>query len=248
MLKIDSYQSMRVRPGGRAAMHQRWRSLLFLHFAADPSEIQVLIPSGLTVDTYPDSSGNEMAWVGLVAFRMEGVTLPGVPELPGIHAFPETNVRTYVHREGKDPGVWFFSLEATNHLACRVARRFFSLPYHEARMTVREEPGKVRYNSSRRSNGRMCHVCCKIGDSVPHPEPGDLEFFLVERYLLNASRGGRLNTGRVYHQPYPLFSAVASELEENLIAAAGIAPRPFTHTLFSPGVDVEVFTLEQCQR
>ena len=36
--------------------------------------------------------------------------------MPGISAFPELNVRTYVTLGGK-PGVWFLSLDAANRLA-----------------------------------------------------------------------------------------------------------------------------------
>ena len=78
-------------------MFHEWRDLLFLHFATEPEPIQALLPPGLTLDTFPDEMGRERAWVGLVPFRMQGVRLRGLPPLPGTHAFPETNVRTYVH-------------------------------------------------------------------------------------------------------------------------------------------------------
>ena len=224
-------------------MHQRWRALLFLHFPVETDEIQRLLPPGLTVDTYPDSTGKKMAWVGLVPFRMEGVTLRGIPEIPRIHAFPETNVRTYVHQEGRCPGVWFFSLDAANTLACRVARRFYHLPYHEAHMSVVETPGAAAYRSTRRSDAAVCNVDCTIGDALPPPKPGSLEFFLVERYLLYSLRENDLFTGRVFHKPYPIQAAQANVLGESLIEAAGIEKHPFVHTLFSSGVDVEVFPL-----
>lgn len=51
-----------------------------------------------------------------------------VPAVPGLSAFPELNVRTYVVRDGK-PGVWFFSLDAGNRLAVSIARTWFRLPY-----------------------------------------------------------------------------------------------------------------------
>ena len=41
--------------------------------------------------------------------------------LPWVSAFPELNVRTYVHRDGV-PGVWFLSLEASNPFAVAGAR------------------------------------------------------------------------------------------------------------------------------
>ena len=245
MVPLSTYESERQRPLGRPVMRQRWRALLFLHFSTAPEEIQAQLPTGLTVDTYPDAQGIERAWVGLIPFRMEGVTPVGVPEIPGMHAFPETNVRTYVHREGKQPGVWFFSLEAANALACRVARRFFRLPYHEARMSVDESIAMVRYQSVRRSGGQVCNVECRLGAELELPKPGSLDFFLLERYLLYAYRAGELYTGRVHHSAYPTKEVTWFDYHEELLEAAGITPRPFDHAVFSPGVDVEVFGLKR---
>lgn len=225
-------------------MTQRWRSLLFVHFPVEPLEIQKLLPDGLTIDTYPDKSGKEMAWVGVVPFRMEGVTPKGIPEIPGIHAFPETNVRTYVHRDGKEPGVWFFSLEAANGLACKVARRFFHLPYHEARMSVEERGATVTYRSQRRKRGYVCNAQCEFGDDLPTPLPGSFEFFLVERYLLYSHYQGAVFTGRVFHPPYPVKSVNRAAVDQNLTDAAGIPGQNSQSLLFSRGVDVEVFPLK----
>ena len=99
------------RPNGRAAGYQHWRELLFLHWRISPAEIAALVPESLSIDTCEGS-----AWVGLVLFRMTGVRPWWSPSIPGVSAFPETNVRTYVHRHGRDPGVWFLSLDAASSL------------------------------------------------------------------------------------------------------------------------------------
>ncbi|RYG49633.1 DUF2071 domain-containing protein [bacterium] len=226
-------------------MYQRWRSLLFLHFPCDPAEIARLLPPGLEVDTFPDASGEPKAWVGLVPFRMEGVRYRFLPAVPGLGAFPETNVRTYVHRKGKEPGVWFFSLDAANRLACEIARRFFNLPYHEATMTVTEKNDRRRYASRRGSDGTAHEIEAEFGERLPDAEPGTLEFFLLERYLLYAYREGSLFTGRVFHTPYPLRRAEAISLGEGLVQAAGIESRPFVHALASDGVDVMIYPLRR---
>ncbi|RYG31648.1 DUF2071 domain-containing protein [bacterium] len=223
-------------------MYQRWRSLLFLHFPCAPEEIAELLPPGLDVDTFPDETGTPKAWVGLVPFRMEGVRYRFLPAAPGLSAFPETNVRTYVHRNGQEPGVWFFSLDAANALACRIARRFFSLPYHEATMAVVEENAHHRYESQRWLNGAGHKIEAVFGERLPDAEPGTLEFFLAERYLLYSSRGGTLVTGRVFHTPYPLRRATFSG-SESLVQAANIQARPFVHVLASEGVDVMIYPL-----
>jgi len=243
MLAIEKYEALRKRPQGKPAMLQQWRDLSFLHFATDPAEIQALVPHGLTVDTFPDAEGVERAWIGLVPFRMQGVTPHRVPPVPGCHAFPETNIRTYVHREGHEPGVWFFSLEAANALACRVARRFYGLPYHHATMSVTHKDDDLVYESKRVRGGFGHHITGIIGPPV-EVTPGTLEFFLVERYLLHSHRRGNLYSGQVYHRPYPIQKLEVTGIQESLVASNGIQPKPFDHALFSPGVDVEVFALK----
>lgn len=224
-------------------MLQQWRDLSFLHFSTDSAEIQNLIPSGLTVDTFPDANGNERAWVGLVPFRMQRVTPRQIPPVPGCHAFPETNVRTYVHRNGEKPGVWFFSLDASNAFACHVARELYSLPYHHATMSVNRRADSLHYVSRRRRGGFGHDITARIGEAL-EAAPGSLEFFLAERYLLYSQRAGQLFTGQVYHTPYPLQQLEILDREESLVNSNQIPQKPFEHTLFSPGVDVEVFGLK----
>lgn len=225
-------------------MTQRWRDLTFLHFPAEVAEIQALLPEGLTVDTYPDESGEERAWVGLVPFRMEGVRPRWMPGIGSAFAFAETNVRTYVHSSGGPPGVWFFSLEAANRLACSYARRVFRLPYWHAEMTVLHRGDIVEYGSRRFVGDAHCAVRAAVGDERPRAEPGSLDFFLVERYLLYAHAETGFATGRVYHKPYPLRTAEVRSCDESLTLAAGIPPGAWEHVVYSPGVDVEVFSLE----
>ncbi len=222
-------------------MRQRWRDLLFLHFSCDPSEIASLLPPGLTVDTFPDETGKERAWIGLVPFLMNDVRWAFMPRIPGTHTFPETNVRTYVHYEGRDPGVWFFSLDAANVLAVKTARMAFALPYFAAQMKVDRRDDHISYRGIRARESY--EIESSIGKALPIAAPGALEFFLAERYLLYAYRHGRLLTGRVHHSPYEFREAGYEREDETLVQSAGISPRPFIHRLFSEGVDVDVFPL-----
>src|SRR5262245_4268389 len=111
-------------PRGRWTMRQSWCDLLFAHWRVPVSALRPLIPARLKIQEFDGS-----AWLGAVPFRMTGVMYRPLPDLPWISAFPELNLRTYVECDGK-PGVWFFSLDATNPLAVWAARRFFHLPYH----------------------------------------------------------------------------------------------------------------------
>ncbi|AIE87546.1 hypothetical protein OP10G_4178 [Fimbriimonas ginsengisoli Gsoil 348] len=165
--------------------------------------------------------------------------------MPGLSAFPETNVRTYVHRNGQDPGVWFFSLDAANRIACAIARRFFGLPYFHANMQVLEERNIRRYVSNRYSApNSLSRISSVLGGRLPDAQPGTLEFFLIERYLLYTVRRGLLMSGRVHHSPYPLREAKLEGIDEKPVGSAEIRPEPFVHVMGSDGVDVKIYPLE----
>jgi uncharacterized protein len=240
---IEAYLELRERPVGRPLMHHRWRDLSFLHYSLDPEVVQARLPEGLEVDTFPGADGRERAWIGVVPFRMEGIRFHRAPAVPGLSAFPETNVRTYVHRRGRRPGVWFFSLDAANFPACRYGRLAYALPYFEARMSAERREETVRYRSARVFD-RRCReerFEVELGEAVETPAPGTLEFFLIERYLLYAARRGKLLEGLVHHQPYPVRQAKILEAHTTLPDGASLPRAPWEHVMFSDGVDVEVF-------
>jgi uncharacterized protein YqjF (DUF2071 family) len=245
MLELDHYLSLRTRPAGRPVMRQNWRDLSFLHLRYEPEEIQNFVPPKLTVDTFPDENGKEWAWLAIVPFWMTSIRLPWLPPIPGTHTFCETNVRTYVHHKGQQPGVWFFSLDAANALACRVARRFFQLPYFFAEMSCKHEGDNVHYESTRLW-GEPYGFCgtTQITSPIQTATPGTLEFFLAERYLLYAQRERKLFTGIVSHVPYPLQSATCVAQHSMLRQFALPDREDWDHVLFSPGVDVEIFPIK----
>ncbi len=127
-------------------MAQSWRDLLFAHWPLPAADLRHLVPSSLQLDLWSDE-----AWLGIVPFRMEGVRVRGLLPIPGLSSTPEINVRTYVIVNRK-PGVYFFSLDASSRFAVRVARRFFHLPYFDARMGVRRDGDWIRYITSRNDN------------------------------------------------------------------------------------------------
>lgn len=246
MLDPELTLAIRNRPPSRVAISMSWRDLLFLHFPMDPYDVQQMLPKGLTVDTFPDENGLERAWIGLVPFRMEGVRPRGVPTIRACSDFPETNVRTYCHSGGEDPGVWFFSLDAANPAACAWARAFFGLNYREAKMSVSRAGDRVDYASRRwwppHAESRST---CLLGAELGQATPGTLEFFLVERYLLYSQRGGRLHRGQVFHAPYRLREVPEWDSTPGLITANGFVARPFIHAVFSSGVDVVAGRMER---
>lgn len=230
------------RPPGRSAMRQRWAELLFLHWVVPPESLRPLVPRALELDAF-----DGQAYVGLVPFTMTGVRPWWAPPPPLLSSFHEVNVRTYVHSGGRDPGVWFFSLDAARTLAVLIARALWKLPYHLARMNLTREPKRVHYSSARLWPGPApagCSLSYEPTGMAASASPGTLEHFLVERYILYATSRGRLYQGRVHHSPYPLQAARVDGLEETLLAAAGIA-RPDVPPLahYAREVRVEVFPL-----
>ena len=146
-------------------MYQSWRSLLFLHWPIPPGQLRPFLPPGLELDLFEGT-----AYVGVVLFTMEGVRAAGLPAIPGLRAFHETNLRTYVHAGGRDPGVWFFSLEAANSAAVVTARAVFGLPYHRARMRLDKEPnGTLSYASERLWPGPLPATTAVRGTPVGTP-------------------------------------------------------------------------------
>jgi len=236
-----------IDPAGRAVMDQEWRHLLFAHRSVLAEALQALLPDGLEVNTF-----EARASVGLVPFAMRGVRPRRLPSLPGLSNFHETNVRTYVRREGRDPGVWFFSLDAASPVAVAVARSRFGLPYHHARMSVavdaREGAWPTLTYTSRRIRPGPLPAASRVRARAVGPAakavPGSIDHFLAERYRLDSARGGRLWRGQVRHDAYPLQPAVIESLDETLVAAAGIDRpdvAPIVHD--AAGVRVEVFGL-----
>jgi len=236
-----------LRPPGLGVMRHRWARLLFLHWEVEAGPLARLLPPGLELDTF-----RGRAFVGLVPFTMTGIRPVLLPPVRGLSSFHEVNVRTYVHRGGRDPGVWFFSLDAANAAAVKLARWTYKLPYHFARMRMdppdgAADPGVITYESERLWPGPLparCRIRYEPTGTPAPAEPGTIEHFLAERYILYASARGLLYTGQVHHTPYPLQAARLLDLDETLIAASGIM-RPSTPPLahYAREVRVRVYPL-----
>src|SRR5439155_6472729 len=163
------------RPTGWPAGFQRWRSLLFLHWPMPLEVLRPLVPSRLVSDTY-----DGVAYVGLVLFLVQGARPVLVPEALSLE-FLETNVRTYVHLHGRDPGVYFFSLDAASRLAVAAARLGLGLPYRLARMQMIDQQSVVEYRARRRGSGQpRLLIRYERGRYLGPAVPGTLEHFLIE--------------------------------------------------------------------
>jgi uncharacterized protein YqjF (DUF2071 family) len=234
-------QAMREVPDQPVVMRQRWEDLLFLHWASDPAEIQKRLPPGLHVDTF-DGKG----WIAIVPFFMKGIRPRFCPAMPGLSNFLEMNLRTYVHDDQGRPGVWFDCLDCNQSLAVWTARTLFHLPYQNAQMSATKTPaGMIHYCSQRRGDAVTSEFAYRIKPETHLAEPGSLEFFLAERYLLFTQTPSGLRCGRVHHAPYPLAEVELEKWDADLFRINGYATpkRPPDHVIGSPGVQVQVYPL-----
>jgi len=237
-----------LEPNAQVVMHQNWHHLLFLHWEIPPEELQRLVAPELTIDTFDGK-----AYVGLVPFTLTGVRPILTPPLPWISSFHEINVRTYVHRNGRDPGIWFFSLDASSSIAVAAARAAYKLPYFHSQIdfiATSEPVPTIDFIAHRDdptgttpANARIRYR--PMEGIVTNASPGTIEHFLIERYILyTIDSDHRLCRASVHHQPYPIQRADVVEFEETLIWAAGIRrsqASPLRH--YASEVNVKIYPL-----
>lgn len=223
----------------RPVFTQEWRDLAYLHWRYDPEVVARHLPDGIRPDVFDGS-----AWVGLIPFRMQRVSILGTPPLPYLSSFLETNVRTYgVDSTGRRVVV-FLSLDADRLLPVLAARLSYRLPYVWSTMSAISD-GDIRdYRLRRRtpigSTMRAASlVRLRIGARIAEPTP--LDDFLSARWGLASRWYGRTVHAPVAHEPWPLYQAEVLELSDDLVASHGL-PRPTEppHALWSPGVRVRI--------
>jgi uncharacterized protein len=224
-------------PAGPWVLFMSWHDLLFMHWPVHEEALRSLIPPALHLDTFGGS-----AWLSVTPFRMTGVRPRFLPSVPPLSNFPELNVRTYVTAGGK-PGIWFFSLDAGNPVAVRLARATFHLPYLDAEMSCAVVGDEVHYRSVRTHGGTPGAELAARYRPVGEPSesrPGTLENFLTERYCLYAADGrDNVYRGDIHHHPWPLQPAEAEVEKLTMTEQIGVAlpeTGPVLH--FSERLDV----------
>ena len=163
------------------SMRQWWERLAFVHWDYEPAVVQRLLPPSLRVETFEGR-----AWVGLVPFFMRVAPL-GLPVVPPLLRFPETNVRTYVTAHDGSTGVWFFSLDATRLIAVLTGRLRWHLPYCWSSMRVGRDGDVMRYGCRRRwPTAVRSEVAIRVGAALDRDGTSDLEHWLTARWQLFA--------------------------------------------------------------
>jgi uncharacterized protein len=220
-------------------MEQTWNDLLFAHWPVLPETLRPLVPSVLPLDSF-----GGQCWAAVTPFHMSGVRARWMPPLPGLSAFPELNVRTYVIYGGK-PGVYFFSLDAGSRVAAWVARMTYHLPYFHGRMSVAEDDGWIRYHSVRNSGAELDGRYRPTGP-IQLRERGTLEHWLTERYCLYTIVRNSVYRSEIHHEPWPLQDARGEFSVNTMAAAAGIdLPKiqPLLH--FAKRLEVLIWPLKK---
>lgn len=233
---VEEITAETVRPVSRAILGQRWTDLAFLHWAVDPARVAPLLPAG----TVPDVLDG-VTYAGLIGFRMERIGFLGGPAVPYLGTFYETNVRLYsVDAQGRR-AVVFRSLEAERLIPVVMARVTLGLPYMWARMRLTRQGDELTYLTRRRWPGprpAVSRMRVRVGEPVA--SPSTLDHFLTARWGLHTRAWGATRHLANDHPRWPLHRAELLDLEDSLMAAAGLPglDTPPDSVLYSPGVPV----------
>ena len=228
-------------------MGQTWRDLLFAHWDVASATVRRAVPAQLELDTF-----DGRAWVAVTPFVVRNLRVRLTLPLPGVSAFPEINVRTYVTLDDR-PGIYFFSLDADSTLAVAAARRAYRLPYFRAEMSAQCHNGDVSYASRRVGQELPAPAAFRAGyRPIGQPfqaDQGSLEHWLTERYCLyTLDDQAQPQRAEIHHPPWQLQPA-AAEIETNTMGAElalDLAGQPLLH--YARRQDVVFWGLERAQR
>ncbi|MBS2970517.1 DUF2071 domain-containing protein [Metabacillus sp. KIGAM252] len=219
-------------------MKQTWRNLLFVHWAVDPVWLQSRLPNPLKADLFEGQ-----AWIGLVPFEMDNIRLRGLPSMPLLSNLLELNIRTYVTCKNK-PGVYFFSLDASNLIGVQVARSFFHLPYYRAKMMAGKKGERTQFTSERLHKGAppaKLHIEYGPASSEVIMKPSALDLWLTERYCLFTKKCGHLFRGDLYHEPWKLQTGTCSIHADTITPPFRREERDYLHILYAKELNTEFF-------
>jgi uncharacterized protein YqjF (DUF2071 family) len=183
---------------------QRWKNLVFLHYAVDANKVQPLVPFPL--DLYQGQ-----AVVSIVPFVMSRIRFPFLPSLPGLSRLLELNLRTYVIVNNK-PAVYFFTLDSNHLPGVLVAKWFFSLPYRWIKLNFSFENHYVFSSPD-------FAMQAEINDEYIL---SDFDLWSTERYALFTKKADQVWMGVVEHPRWKLQKVKLISFEDNFSKLFGI--------------------------
>jgi len=205
------------RPSVPWAMTQTWHDVLFAHWPVATSIVRALVPPSFAVEEFEGT-----AWVSVVAFGITNLRIRGLPALPGLSSMAELNVRSYVDVGGR-PGVYFFSLDASNEVLARGGRWFTNLPYVPAEMEVTKDGEDIRFLSARPDGSADLDMTYRPDGDPAVAAPRSLDAFVAERYCLyHFDRARRPYRLEIHHPPWRLQPARCAIRTNTMGAASGV--------------------------
>lgn len=207
-----------------------------MHWEADVDDLKSRLPVGVDLDLYDGK-----AWLGVIPFDMEGVTLRGCPSVPMLSHFTELNVRTYVRVQGK-PGVWFFSLDVPHLHAVWGARTFFHLPYYLAAMKMKRGEAGIDYRSARVD--RSLDMRYTPGESLEVSRDSFLQWATSRYCLYCRNRGGDVFRGSIHHAPWALQKVEVEIREQRMLSPFKVGER-HPEMAYAAELPVVVYPLEK---
>lgn len=215
-------------------MAQTWRDVLFVHWPVEPAALDDLVPIELALETF---GGH--AWVGIAAYRVQGLRARLTLPVPRLSAFPEIDVRTYVSYGGMT-GTYLLSVETGGGPAVPAAGRLYGVPHRAAEMAVAAgEDGWVSWRAER------FEARYRPSGGVEVAEPGSLAHWLTERYCLYAVNGERVGRGELHHPPWPLRPAEAQVDARGLLGPLGLAVGEAPRVHYGARQDVLLWPLQR---
>lgn len=200
-------------PNAPWIMTQVWRDLLFMHYPVAPHLLREIVPQELELDTYKNE-----AWLSIIPLKITDMRVRGVPPIPLLSSYIELNVRTYVIYQGV-PGIYFFSLDASDLISVIGAKAGTGLPYKLAKMEFSEHDDIFRFKSHRITGTQeKLDVSFKRGNVLYEPLPGSLDFWLLERYCMYSFWGNHILRGDIHHDQWKVAHAEA-EIHQNTMAS-----------------------------
>lgn len=233
-LLTDTHHRPYALPSGRWAYYQEWNEALFLHWKVAPATIQPLIPDSLTLDTFEG-----VAYVSLVAFRMQNIRTRHLPAISWISDFAEINVRTYID-QGHKKGVYFLSLEAEKGLSALIARQLSGLPYTKSSI----HRDSRHYKSNHPQKGFHLDVAFEATD--PITAKSKLDRWLTERYCAYFEEKERCYRYDIHHPEWPLRHVALHQMDlKYTIGSLALSDTPdLSH--YSEGVQVLTWRKTKC--